>query len=66
MLQENNSLSFEVPKISAARENNETIIFATLVLPMNLTRVNQVCQIGPVNGDDDSLGMHALSGDNIN
>ena len=65
MLQES-SLSFEVPKISAARENNETIIFATLVLPMNLTRVNQVCQIGPVNGDDDSLGMHALSGDNIN
>ena len=64
MLQES-SLSFEVPKISALRENNETIIFATLVLPMNLTRVNQVYQVETVNGDDDSLGMHALSGDNI-
>ncbi|GMY10044.1 Cytochrome b561 and DOMON domain-containing protein [Fagus crenata] len=41
------------------------IIFATLVLPKNLTRVNQVWEEGPVNGDQGSLGMHALSGDNI-
>lgn len=54
-----------VPKISGMRKNNEMIIFATLVLPKNLTRVNQVWVEGPVNGDQGSLGMHALSGDNI-
>ncbi|KAJ4719725.1 Cytochrome b561 and DOMON domain-containing protein [Melia azedarach] len=61
-LQEGN-LSFQVPKISADFSNNEMIIFATIVLPKNMTKVNHLWQDGPVIGDH--LGMHALSGDHV-
>ncbi|KAL5789621.1 hypothetical protein ACOSQ2_004509 [Xanthoceras sorbifolium] len=40
------SLSFEVQKISAEFANNEMIIYATFVLPKNVTTVNHVWQDG--------------------
>ncbi|GAY60846.1 hypothetical protein CUMW_205290 [Citrus unshiu] len=62
-LQEGN-LSFKVPKISADFSNNEMIIYATIVLPKNMTTVSHVWQEGPVRGDN-HLGMHPLGGDNV-
>lgn len=62
-LQEGN-LSFQVPKISADFSNNEMIIYATIVLPKNMTTVSHVWQEGPVRGDN-HLGMHPLGGDNV-
>ncbi|KAL5854481.1 hypothetical protein ACOSQ4_004283 [Xanthoceras sorbifolium] len=61
---EEGSLSFEVQKISAEFANNEMIIYATFVLPKNVTTVNHVWQDGPVN-EDYSLGMHALTSENL-
>ncbi|KAL5854494.1 hypothetical protein ACOSQ4_004296 [Xanthoceras sorbifolium] len=61
---EEGSLSFEVQKISAEFANNEMIIYATFALPKNMTTVNHVWQGGLVN-QDYSLGMHALTSENL-
>ncbi|KAK2634377.1 hypothetical protein Ddye_029169, partial [Dipteronia dyeriana] len=61
---EEGSLSFPVQKISAEFANNEMIIYSTFVLPKNMTTVYHVWQDGPVN-EDNSLGMHALTGENV-
>ncbi|KAK6919247.1 AIR12, DOMON domain [Dillenia turbinata] len=52
-------LSFGVSSLSAEYGNNEMIIFATVDLSSIGTKVNQVWQIGPVNGN--SLGAHSTS-----
>ncbi|XP_031281267.1 cytochrome b561 and DOMON domain-containing protein At3g59070-like [Pistacia vera] len=62
-LQEGSLSGLEVPKISAEFADNEMIIYATIVLPKNMTTVNHVWQEGPIDGD--SLGMHPVSGENV-
>ncbi|KAF5468559.1 hypothetical protein F2P56_012702 [Juglans regia] len=47
------SLSFMVSNLSATFENNnEMFIFATLTLDSGMTKVNQVWQEGPLNGNN--------------
>ncbi|KAL6968985.1 hypothetical protein U1Q18_046231 [Sarracenia purpurea var. burkii] len=56
-------LSFQVPSMAAEYVGNEMIIFATLVLPGNQTRLNQVWQEGPVTGGTPQ--SHSTSGANM-
>nr|DAD20293.1 TPA_asm: hypothetical protein HUJ06_021756 [Nelumbo nucifera] len=58
------NLSFQVSDLLATFDNNEMTIFATIELPNNLTTVNQVWQVGPV--DQSTPRSHTTSGDNIN
>ncbi|XP_030467814.1 cytochrome b561 and DOMON domain-containing protein At5g35735-like [Syzygium oleosum] len=57
------NLSFGVPNISAVLEGSDMTIFATLQLSSGMTTVNQVWQVGPMEGG--SPGTHLTSGDNI-
>ncbi|KAK1588818.1 hypothetical protein Q3G72_027390 [Acer saccharum] len=61
---EEGSLSFLVQNILVEFANDEKIIYATFVLPKNMTTVNHVWQDGPFN-DDNSLGIHALTDGNV-
>lgn len=54
-------LSFEVPQLTATYVNNEMTIFATIVLPANMTTINQVWQQGPLAGGSPS--SHPLTND---
>lgn len=56
------NLSFGVPNITATFENSEMIIFAILELSSGMTKVNQVWQEGPMDGD--TPGIHSMSGGN--
>ncbi|KAJ8550053.1 hypothetical protein K7X08_033760 [Anisodus acutangulus] len=58
-------LSFRVHDISAQNINGQVIIFAKFELPINGTNiVNHVWQEGLLQ-DDDTPGMHGLTGDNL-
>nr|DAD23593.1 TPA_asm: hypothetical protein HUJ06_025056 [Nelumbo nucifera] len=57
------SLSFTVSNLSATYVNEEMTIFATLQLPNNSTTLNQLWQVGPLEGDTPST--HLTSGDNV-
>ncbi|XP_059294578.1 cytochrome b561 and DOMON domain-containing protein At5g47530-like [Lycium ferocissimum] len=58
-------LSFRVHDVSAQNINGQVIIFAKFELPINATNiVNHVWQEGPLQ-DDDTPGVHGLSGDNL-
>lgn len=58
-------LSFRVHDISAQNINGQVIVFAKFDLPMNGTNiVNHVWQEGPLQNDD-TPGVHGLSGDNL-
>ncbi|CAN4099198.1 unnamed protein product [Withania somnifera] len=58
-------LSFRAHNVSAQNINGQVIIFAKFDLPANGTNiVNHVWQEGPLK-DDDTPGMHGLSGDNL-
>ncbi|KAF3453373.1 hypothetical protein FNV43_RR03813 [Rhamnella rubrinervis] len=63
VLQKGN-LSFPVYDISALSDGNEIVIFATIKLPNNSTVVNHLWQQGPLLPGN-VLGMHELSGDNV-
>ncbi|KAL1369937.1 hypothetical protein HN51_000283 [Arachis hypogaea] len=63
-LLEEGSLSFPVYSVSASYSNGDMILFASFKLPENTTLLNHVWQEGPVS-DDGTLGMHSLSGPNI-
>ncbi|CAH8278948.1 unnamed protein product [Arabidopsis lyrata] len=57
-------LSFRVLQLSGEYLNGEMTIFATIVLPSNITVVNHLWQDGPLK-EGDRLGMHAMSGDHL-
>ncbi|XP_077229942.1 auxin-responsive family protein [Tasmannia lanceolata] len=57
------NLSFDVPNISVESTSSDLIIFATVVLPNNMTTVNQVWQQGPLSNGVPSA--HTPSGPNI-
>ncbi|CAE6229737.1 unnamed protein product [Arabidopsis arenosa] len=57
-------LSFRVLQLSGEYRNGEMTIFATIVLPSNITVVNHLWQDGPLK-EGDRLGMHAMSGDHL-
>ncbi|KAF5196887.1 Cytochrome b561 and domon domain-containing protein [Thalictrum thalictroides] len=56
-------LSFPVSDVSAVLEKNEMIIFASIQLLSNSSKVNHLWQEGPLNGD--IPGIHALSAANM-
>ncbi|KAM1291795.1 hypothetical protein ACFX13_019179 [Malus domestica] len=60
---EKGNLSFPLYDVSAAYENNQVIIFATIVLPNNVSVVHHVWQQRPMFGNNP--GMHSLSGPNV-
>ncbi|CAL9233759.1 unnamed protein product [Arabidopsis halleri] len=57
-------LSFRVTQVSSEYLDGEMTVFATLVLPPNITVMNHLWQDGPLK-EGGRLGMHAMRGDHL-